>query len=138
VNGTPFARTVSEAVALSPAIQEQLSVDICSRTFSISNSEITSATFPSFQKLFQGDESVLTELKLKLKFASILSRAFLNPALERFFSARLDFSQFSIEVFDDLLSSDAFSIESADILLRMILSLRDEYFRLLRHLTICV
>jgi hypothetical protein len=140
VNDTSFPIPIIDAISLSPAIQEQLLVDSCAMTFSISNSNIIPSIFPFLHRLLH-DSNPLFE-HFDLNSASSLSRSLLNSAIEHLLFSSLPFdasklSQLSLEALDSFLSSETFSIENEDLLLEFLLELGTEYLPLLSHLQIC-
>jgi hypothetical protein len=55
INRTVTESNISEAVSLSPFIQEQLSVDGCARKFILKDGRISAADIRSLQLLLSGD-----------------------------------------------------------------------------------
>jgi hypothetical protein len=162
INGVSFHTDCSEAIFLSPAVSEQLSVDACSRIFTISDDDIFSSDFTSLRTFLSGapftfDRSAFTSL---ISLCQRLS----NLSLEQFFfelsasslsddisltfpdlfhpqldqSIPLNFLSnsvpISLESLDNLLSRNHLIIDSEDTLLEWLLSLPSDYFPLLRHI----
>jgi hypothetical protein len=149
VNDATFTTSVAEAVELSPAVREQLSVDACARRFVISDSETDSAAFSSVQRLLSGVK-ILLEKKLQASLV-LFTRRLCNDDLERLFfglwakssddipltRSRVDLhsisdlSLLSVDALDALLSSESFVVDSEDDLLQSLLSPQQP--SLLRH-----
>jgi hypothetical protein len=144
--------SISEAVALSLAVREQLSVDVCARKFVLSDSRIETADIHSLQLLLSGESISIGESQ------GLLSDLLGNVNLERSFLAcskannrmnlsdlvmekridlkSVDVSNLSVEALDSLLLSESISVESEDALLLFVLKLGPDYRDLLRHIQI--
>jgi hypothetical protein len=116
--------TGGQAIALSPAVREQLSVDACARTFALTGVR----TSETLSCLLSGDPVSMEPSR------NGLGRQLCSPGLElalavtdRFDLDSVDLSVFSVEALDKVLSLVSFSITSEDVLLRRLLSLGDEY-----------
>jgi hypothetical protein len=136
INGVLFESDVVHAIALSPAVSEQLSVDGCARKFVLNEGKLSSEDISSLQSLLSGEE-ILSGQSL----ASV-SRILGNADFERLFIGRLrkqirgtlltwpmkmriDFksvcnSILSFDALDRLLLTESISIESEDALLDFI------------------
>jgi hypothetical protein len=152
-----FPTSVIEAVALSPAVGEQLRVDACARRFVICGPEIDSADFSSLQAVLSGMEIVVQ--KSHQKSLILLSRQLWTVGLERLFmglwgdsavdatvtlssafsaSSRVylhsvsDLSLLSVDTLDGLLSSESFLVDSEEALLQILFPVRHPAFR--RHI----
>jgi hypothetical protein len=128
-----FECTIGQAIALSSAVREQLSVDACARTFALSDVR----AFDSVRCLLSGEAVSMEGSRNELL------RELCTPGLElaltgtdRFDLDSLDLSVFSVEALDQVLCLASFSIASEDALLRRILSLGDEYRPILRWIDI--
>jgi hypothetical protein len=134
-----FECTVGQAIALSPAVREQLSVDACARTFSLK--DVTAVD--SIRHLLWGDEVSIRRSQTGL------GRQLCSPGLELALALalafagtdRLDFTSFdlsmlSVEALDEVLVRGSFSIASEDALLERLLGLSDDYLPLLRRIEI--
>jgi hypothetical protein len=126
---------VSEAVAVSAAVWEQLSVDACACTFSLSDVGLLDSL-----RCIISDSAVSNERSL-----SPLGRQLCNPILElqsvcpetdRFVLNSIDLSSLSVDALDQILTEGSFYIESEDDLFLRILRLGSEYGPLLRHIEI--
>jgi hypothetical protein len=119
VNGTEFAGDIAEAVTLSPAVQDHLTVDACSRRFIISDARIDPSAFLSLQSLFSSSSTATANSHLPSLV--LLSQQLLNPSLEQHFFSVLhspDFTRLSLDAADDLLSRECFPTSSEDDFLR--------------------
>jgi hypothetical protein len=156
VNEQMFQMSVVKAVILSPAVQQQLSIDSCARKFVIRDSEIDSTVFSSLQNFMFGFQVILHQWQQKSLL--LLSQILGNTKLERLFlglwndygndinitiwdaiaslshlDLRIwDFSLFSTDTLDNILSNEPFIIDSEDALLQNLLELRNQ--SLLRHI----
>jgi hypothetical protein len=149
VNGTVIEIDLSEAAALSPAVQEQLSVDGCARAFFVDDSGIETADIHSLQLLLSGETISIR------KSQGLLSSFLGNVSLERLFlgcskaDIRMNLSNLvieerfdlesidvSVEALDSLLLNEFVTVESEDSLLQFILKLDRSYRGLLRHIQI--
>jgi hypothetical protein len=126
-----FECSVGQAVALSPAVREQLSVDACARTFALNDV----SAVDSIRCLLSGDAGSIEGS------GNGLGRELCSPGLElalagtdRFDLDSVDLSVFSVEALDEVLGLASFSIASEDVLLERLLSLGDEYRPLLRRI----
>jgi hypothetical protein len=126
-----FECSIGQAVALSPAVREQLSVDACARTFALEN--VTDVD--SVERLFSCGAVSTVESYVGLW------RQFGSPGLEleHVWSktdpinlSSLDLSVFSVEALDEFVETGSFLIESEDSFLEQILRLGEEYLSLLR------
>jgi hypothetical protein len=139
VDGREIESDVAEAVALSPLVREQLSVDACAGKFAVNGGD-TGDAFPSLRHFhsagaISADESECDSLAL-------LGRLLGNPAVERLFVSRPQsdpmpvnvncLSRLSFDVVDNLLSSAVFCVESEDALMDKLLKLGPAYSPLLR------
>jgi hypothetical protein len=123
--------SVGQAIALSPAVREQLSVDACARTFTLNDV----SAVDSVRCLLSGDAVALERSR------NGLGRQFCSPGLElalagtdRFDLDSFDVSILSVEALDEVLGLSSFSIASEDALLDQLLSLGDEYRSLLSRI----
>jgi hypothetical protein len=128
-----FECSVGHAIALSPAVREQLSVDACAHTFALNDVRAVD----SVRCLLSGDEGSIEGSQ------NGLGRQLCNPGLElgltgteRFDLDLVDLSVFSVEALDEVLGLLLFSIASEDALLKGLLSLGDEYRPLLSRIEI--
>jgi hypothetical protein len=128
-----FECSVGEAVALSPAVREQLSVDACARTFALNDA----GAVDSLRCLLSGDAVSIEGPQ------NGLGRQFCSPGLElalagtdRFDLDSVDFSIFSVDALAEVLGLSSFSMASEDALLERLLSLGDEYHPFLRWIEI--
>jgi hypothetical protein len=134
-NGVRLECDVSEAVAVSAAVRQQLSVDACAYTFSL----IDVGLLDSLRCIISGT-AVSDERSL-----SALGRQLCNPMLElqsvcpetdRFDLNSIDLSSLSVDALDQILTEGSFYIKSEDNLFLRILRLGSEYGPLLRHIEI--
>jgi hypothetical protein len=143
---------VAEAVALSPAVQEQLSVDGCARQFVLNKNKIGASDIQSLHRFLLGEAISVGESLV------LLSRLIGNEFFESLFfnrpkggirmtlskcaiERRVDFesadlSVLSVEALNGLLSNEFVSVENEDTLLNLILNLGPNYQSLLRHIQI--
>jgi hypothetical protein len=128
-----FECSVGHAIALSPAVREQLSVDACAHTFVLNDASAVN----SVRCLLSGDAVSIEESR------NGLGRQLCSPGLELALAGTdcfdldsVDLSIFSVEVLDEVLGLASFSIASEDALLELLLSLGDEYRPLLRWIEI--
>jgi hypothetical protein len=139
---------LAEAVAVAPAVREQLSVDGWPRNFTITTIGIQNSDISTLLALLSGES-----IKVVGSLAG-LTRFLSNPTLERVllrdgFSGTLlelaekcgphcrferdDLLDLSFETLDGILSSRCISIESEDAPVEVILRLGEEYRPLLRY-----
>jgi hypothetical protein len=123
--------SVGQAVALSPAVQEQLSVDACARTFAMRDA----SAVDSIKHLLSGDAVAIDGSPNGPR------RQLHNPILElqlagvdRIDLTGFDLSLFSFEALYEILMGGSFSIVSEDELLVRLLALGEEYRPLLELL----
>jgi hypothetical protein len=125
--------SVGQAVALSPAVRDQLSVDACARTFALKNvCDVDSVRL----LLSNGAVSIVgSQTRLGMQFC--------NPGLELSLAGTdlldfdaLDLSMFSVEALDEILASSSFSIGSENDLLKRVLALGEEYRPLLTRINV--
>jgi hypothetical protein len=126
-----FECSVGQAVALSPAVREQLSVDACARTFAFTDV----SALDSIRGLLSGCAvpPVVSQSGFGLQLC--------NPGLELAGADRLDMnsvdlSMFSVEALNEILGGTSFSIASEDDLLKQLLNLGEEYRPLLMWIEI--
>jgi hypothetical protein len=138
---------LTTAVALSPAVREQLSVDVCARHFHLNDDKLDivnnlqSFLFGEMISI-NGSEPFVSRLlgntNLELLFLgssiSEIRRTLLDFVIEK----RIDFDsqELSVEALDVLLSSESISVDSEDSLLDFVLNLDSVYLGLLRHIQI--
>jgi hypothetical protein len=127
-DGAMFECNVAQAIALSSAVAEQLSVDVCARTFTLKDV----AAVDSVQCLLAGGavSIVRSQADLGRQLGS------LGLELKLAEADRIDFTSFdlpmlSAEALDVILVGESFSIASEDALLEQLWSLGDEYRPLL-------
>jgi hypothetical protein len=150
INGAVINTEFAEAIALSPAVREQLSVDGCARKFILNDSR--SQDLHSLQFLLS--EQTISVSKSLESLARLLGnvdleRLFVNCSkmdiqatlskfpLETFLDLESEeFSMLSVEVLDVLLLNGLISVQSEDALLRDILKLGPEYHELLKYIQI--
>jgi hypothetical protein len=116
--------SVGQAIALSPAVRERLSVDACARTFALNDVNV----FDSVQCLLSGDAISIEGS------GNGLGRQLCSPGLElalagtdHFDLDSVDLSVFSVAALDDVLGLASFSMASQDALSERLLSFGDEY-----------
>jgi hypothetical protein len=123
--------SVGQAVALSPAVREQLSVDACARTFGLE----TVKDVNLLQDVLSHGSVLIDGSKTGL------GSQLCNPGLEIEIGLAgsdfldfdsVDLSMFSIEALDDVLSNGLFSIVDECDLLERLLNLGEDYHPLLR------
>jgi hypothetical protein len=131
--GVTLECDVSEAVSVSAAVREQLSVDACA--FSLSDVGVLDSLRCIISSSAVSDARSL----------STLGRQLCNPMLElqsicsetdRFDLNSINLSSFSVDALDQILTEGSFYIEREDDLLLRILHLGSEYGPLLRHIEI--
>jgi hypothetical protein len=164
VSGIELQCSTVEAVALSPAVCEQLQIDACAQVFVIPDSRITFNDFSLLRSLFQNGS--VTAPNWQIPNLTSLARVLGNTALERLcmnsFSsssssssdfvllscsnitgeshARLDLTRTivgsapSVDVLHDILTDQSFIVDNEDELLQIIVSLGEQYLPLLRHI----
>jgi hypothetical protein len=135
VNGVPFPTDLATAVALSSSVALQISVDSTARSFSLSNSLITTSAIPPLSTFLSRSQASFENCESIILFFRFLS----NPALE--FAVASPFSvsrleELTIDSFDYFLSNYQFCVDSEDTLLQTILELGPPYLGLLRHIQI--
>jgi hypothetical protein len=128
-----FECNIGQAIALSPAFREQLSVDACARTFELK----TVCMIDSVRRLLSCDSVSTGESQTDL--GCHLG----NPGLELELSGTdrldlnsIDLSILSVEALDEFLSKMSFCIDSEDDLLDRLLNLGDDYCLLLKWVDI--
>jgi hypothetical protein len=148
VNGTVIESDLAEAVAVAPAVREQLSVDGCARHFTITASGIQNSDISTLLALLSGRSiKVVGSLARLTRFLSkptlervLLHDGFSGTLLElaekcdphsRF--ERHDLLDLLLETLDGVLSSGCISTESEDAPVEVILRLGEEYRSLLRY-----
>jgi hypothetical protein len=136
INGHRIDTNVAEAAAVSPAVALQLSVDACSRSFTIMDSRITGGSLPEFGRLLSGgvipEPSNLGYLCEKLENPSLEQKVLHPPDGGN--DSTDSISLFSVDALDGLLSDGIVQIESEDWLLLRLFELGRDYFPLLRHI----
>jgi hypothetical protein len=124
-NGARLDCEVMQAVALSPAVREQLSADACARSFALSGTGV----LESLRRVLSGD-AVSDE--------QLLGRQLCNPVLELLYERTgadcldlklINLSALSLEALDAVPAGGSFSVNSEDELLERLLSLGEEYLR---------
>jgi hypothetical protein len=128
-----FECNVAQAIALSSAVSEQLSVDACARTFILK--DIVAVN--SVQCLLDGSavSIVRSQADLGRQLGSLGLELKLAEA-DRIDLTSFDLSMLSAEALDEILAGASFSIDSEDALLGRLLSLGDEYCPLLSRIEI--
>jgi hypothetical protein len=128
-----YGCSAGQAIALSPAVREQLSDDACARTFALNDVSavdsvrcLPSGDAVSMERSRNGLGRQLCSLGLELGLAGT----------DRFDLDSIDLSVFSVEALDEILSLVSFSIASEDALLERLLSLGDEYRPLVSRIEI--
>jgi hypothetical protein len=128
-----FECNVAQAIALSSAVSEQLSVDACARTFTLK----AVAAVDSVQCLLEGGAVSI------VRSQADLYRQLSSPGLElklagadRIDLTSFDLSMLSAEALDEIRAGASFSIDSEDALSERLLSLGDEYLPLLSRIAI--
>jgi hypothetical protein len=156
VNGTIIESSLADAVSLSPAVQEQLSVDSCARQFILNESGIKPTNILSLECLLSGE--IICFGQSDSHSLAFLSRNLGNSGLECLFVGRsksgtqvnllkwptgsrlslelIDLSELSVEALDSLLSNESISIQSEDALLELILKLGVEFWPLLNRISL--
>jgi hypothetical protein len=129
--------SVGQAISLSPAVGEQLSVDACARTFSFRDV----IAVDSIRRLLSGDK--VSIIRSQSGLGQQLCSSSLELELELGWSGadRLilyssDLAMLSVDALDEVLAGVSFSIVSEDGLLEWLLSLGDEYRPLLSRIEI--
>jgi hypothetical protein len=126
---------VSEAVSISTAVREQLSVDACACKFFLSDVEL----FDSLRCIISGsavsDERSLFTLRRQLCIPMMESQSVCSET-DQFDLNSIDLSSLSVDALDQILTEGSFYIESEDDLFMRILGLGSEYGPLLRHIEI--
>jgi hypothetical protein len=132
-DGAMFECDVAQAIALSSAVSEQLSVDACARTFTLKDV----AAVDSVQCLLdEGAVSIVrSQADLGRQLGSLVVELKLAEA-DRIELTSIDLSKLSAEALDEILAGVSFSIASEDALLEQLLSLGDEYHPLLNRIEI--
>jgi hypothetical protein len=150
VNGAVIESDVAEAVAFSPFVREQLSVDSCAQEFIVCERCIGSSAVASLLSILSGSAISVGRSEILLSgyfgnsplechllscwkagIAATLSRSVIEKRVS-FESA--DFAGLSLEALHDLLLSSAVLIESEDSLLRALLNLGSGYRFLINHI----
>jgi hypothetical protein len=132
-DGAMFESDVAQAIALSSAVSEQLSVDACARTFALKDV----AALDSVQCLLDG--GAVSIVRSQADLGRQLGRLGLELKLaeaDHIDLTSFDLSMLSAEALDEILAGASFSIGSEDDLLGRLLSLGDEYRPLLRWIEI--
>jgi hypothetical protein len=129
VNGVSIASDLVEAVNLSPAVADQLSVDACSNQFAVNSPEIWLEDFLTIRLCRPFQNAFLERL-----FLNGISCSFFSIASRVNLSAISDFSLLSVDALDDLLSNESVMFESEDDLLEQIFELGFLHYPLLGHL----
>jgi hypothetical protein len=126
-----FECTIGQAIALSPMVREQLSVDACARAFALNDA----GAVDTVRHLLSGDAVSIEGLR------NGLGRQLCSPVLEQALAGTdlfdldsVDLSVFSVEALDEVLGLASFSIASEDALLERLLALGDEYHPLLSRI----
>jgi hypothetical protein len=120
-----FECSLGQAVALSPAVCEQLSVDACARTFTLKDS----SAVDSVRSLLSGNSDAAHQQQADL------GRQLSNPSLELELNSN-NFANLSVEALDEVLAGASVSIVSEDDVLEQLLNLGVEYHPLLRRIEI--
>jgi hypothetical protein len=143
INGTTVTMSASDAVALSPAVALELSVDACARTFIVDEPEVNATAIPFFEGLSSFAQSAISPSVSDSARGSLslLFRCLWNSSLELkplFTGPRggvrslpNSVSVLSVEAIDCLLSDATFCIDREDLLLEWILGLGADYLSLL-------
>jgi hypothetical protein len=126
INGSSHPTTLESAIAFSPAVSHQLSVDSTARTFTIFDNRIDPASLQFLTNF--------TSPSLNKSFFFLCQQLF-KPDLELFVGLPLS-QTLSVDSFDSFLSNDHFQLESEDSLLRFLLSFDPFYYPLLRHVQV--
>jgi hypothetical protein len=157
INNTIFLTSLVEAVTFSPAIQEQLLVDACTRNFVINDKEIECNTFSSLHQLFSGANVIvrksqrksfillsqwLCNVDLELLFFGLwgASTCDVSVTLSKIFSlhspfdfkSEMNISLLSADAVDALLENETFTVENEDAFIRSIFMFGQP--SLLRHI----
>jgi hypothetical protein len=140
VNGVRIAMSTAEAASLSPAVAEQLSVDACVRTFSISNCHIGMDFISEVFDRRGGLKATAGsdwDCEPGRRSLGLVFRELKNTALEAAFLGApfgLDaHSLLSVDALDSLLAEVGFWNEGENYLLLRILGLGERYLPLLCH-----
>jgi hypothetical protein len=158
VNGNKFEMSLATAIALSPAVRQQMETDACSRQFVIYDPEIQAATLEELKECFKGsipnfellDRISLLSISrkvdnielMRLLFSLDASQENTDTASELLFERKAvhfdlhslaEMPLLSVDALDLILLNDFFRIESEDVLLTTLLDLGPEYQLLLRH-----
>jgi hypothetical protein len=150
VNGGMIESDIAEAVALSPFVREQLSVDCCAHEFVICDNDIDSSSIASLQSLLSGSvisvgcsEGLLSKdlgnwsleclpfLCSKSGIYGTVSGSKISKGVD---FELADISVLSFEALDDLLLNSSFMIESEDALLRHFLKFESCDWFLVEHI----
>jgi hypothetical protein len=119
---------VMQAVALSPAVREQLSADACARLFALSGTGV----LEFLRCVLSGDAVSDGRLLGRQLCNSVLELLSERTALDRLDLNLINPSVLSLEALDAVLAGGSFSVKSEDELLERFLSLGEEYRPLLR------
>jgi hypothetical protein len=133
--GTTFVCNVTEAVAVLVVVREQLLVDACACTFSLSDVGIFNSLRCIVSVSAVSDIRSLSSLGQKL-CNLVLEQQSVCSETDRLDLNSIDLSSLSIDAVDEILSEASFYIKSEDILLLRLLCLGSEYLPLLRHIEI--
>jgi hypothetical protein len=144
INGTPIETGSVEAMALSPAVALQLSVDACSRTFAVCDGRIGFDAVRLFRCFLSGESAVTSPSATG--GLSCLMGWLGNSSLELYFLSRRGvcrplseaISLLSVEALDSLLTDFVFGtgtgIEGEGWLLSTLVGCGSDYFQLLHHI----
>jgi hypothetical protein len=116
-------------------VREQLSVDACACTFSLSDVGVLDSLRCIISGSAVSDERSLSTLGRQL-FNPVLELQSVCSETDRFDLKSTDLSSLSVDALDQILTEGSFYIESEDDLFLRILDLGSEYSPLLRHIKI--
>jgi hypothetical protein len=133
--GATLECDVSDAVAVSAAVWEQLSVDACACTFSLSDVGVLKSLRCVISGSAVSDERSLSTLGRQL-CNQMLELQGVCPGTDRFDLNSIDLSSLSVDALDQILTEGSFDIKSEDDLLSRLSRLGSEYAPLLRHIEI--
>jgi hypothetical protein len=119
---------VTQAVALSPAVREQLSADACARSFALSGTGVLDYLRCVLSGGAVSDGRLLGH-QLCNKVLELLHERIAPDCLDLIL---INLSVLSLEALDAILAGGSFSIKSEDELLERLLSRREDYRLLLR------
>jgi hypothetical protein len=133
VNGVQLELKTADAASISPAVALQLSVDACSRRFTLRDDRLSPSVLSALRGLLSGDCHLAGSDDLGRLLPQLS-----NFALERAFIRAPPFSSESLsllsaDALDALLAEGSVPLESEDSLFFALLALGPEYFPLLRH-----